>query len=499
MKSDVATSITKNTSVMMGSQMITWVSSFVLMLFLPRYLGSEDYGKLYLAISIGTMFQIVIDFGGNYLIPKGVARCPEDASQLATNCVGVRMVLWFGSLVTMAILGHFAGYTAEVQILIIILGIAKLWECVGGVFRNCIQGFEAMEYSSIAAIGERVVLMLAAVTALVLGAHSVIIAVIMAISTLVGSALNFRYFRRFVPRMGRIQWDAVKMLMKRGLPYFLYSVFATIYYRIDAVMLSLMVPGVVVGWYGAAHRFFDIFMFLPSIFTTAIFPILSRLSMKEDETQVQTTTKSIEFIVLAGIPISVIVFGYAEHVIQFFFGLQEYAPSVTILKIFSLGLLLVYIDMVLGTTLFATDKQRQWTVVAFAALLLNPIMNYFMIPYTQTHLSNGGIGAAIATLITELAVFIAAVALVPKSILGALNIPVLLKGAAAGGLMAISAALMTHSGIPWMGQGMIACGIYVLSLLLSKTLNPKEIGFLKRFFSLRNLRRVFFPEKEFVS
>src|ERR1043166_4872390 len=108
MRLGVATSITKNTTVMMSSQLITWVSSFVLMMFLPRYLGSEEYGRLYLAISVGMIFQIIIEFGGSYFIPKEVSRYPERAASLATNFTGIRSVLWVCSIIFMMVLAYVA-------------------------------------------------------------------------------------------------------------------------------------------------------------------------------------------------------------------------------------------------------------------------------------------------------------------------------------------------------------------------------------------------------
>ena len=77
MSQEIARSIARNTGVMMFSQVITWMSSFVLMLFLPRYLGSEEYGRLYLAISIALIAQMVIEYGGPYFLAKEVS-CSRD-------------------------------------------------------------------------------------------------------------------------------------------------------------------------------------------------------------------------------------------------------------------------------------------------------------------------------------------------------------------------------------------------------------------------------------
>ena len=74
MSLDIAKSVTKNMAVMTGTQVITYISSFILMIFLPRYLGPEDYGRLYLGISITGIFTIFIEFGCRYSIAKAVSR-----------------------------------------------------------------------------------------------------------------------------------------------------------------------------------------------------------------------------------------------------------------------------------------------------------------------------------------------------------------------------------------------------------------------------------------
>ena len=81
MISDVSKSVSRNFSVMFGAQIITWLSGFVLLYFLPRYLGAQDFGRLYLALSIQMILGLLIDFGGNYLIPKEVARVKRVAKR----------------------------------------------------------------------------------------------------------------------------------------------------------------------------------------------------------------------------------------------------------------------------------------------------------------------------------------------------------------------------------------------------------------------------------
>jgi O-antigen/teichoic acid export membrane protein len=476
---------------MMGSQVVTWVSTFILMLFLPRYLGSVEYGRLYLAISVTMIFQIIIDFGGSYFIAKEISRSRDHAPSVMMNSIGLRSLLWVISMIIMVVLALIFQYSGFVISLIMILGVAKLWEGTGRVFTSGFQGFEMMQYPSLAGIVERVFITSTGIAALLLGANALGIAILMAVSTFLNFAVISRSMRRVIPHLPKIQWSESARLLKIGLPYFLYSVFAVIYYRIDAVMLSLMTPEAVVGWYGAAYRFFDILMFLPSIFSMAVFPVLSRLKSEGGNELARITRKSLDLMIIAGIPISILIFAFSPEIIQLFFGLKEYGPSVHLLKIFSVGLLMIYIDFILSTAIFASDKQRQWTMVALGALLLNPALNYFLIPYTQTMSGDGGIGAAIATLVTEFFVLTMALIVMPKEILKGYTVSVQLKGFAAGLVMILCMWYLRSTGIPWILQGMIGAGIYVGGLIILKVFNSSEIGFVKNFFVFRNLKSIY--------
>ncbi|MGH2566940.1 MAG: oligosaccharide flippase family protein, partial [Bacteroidota bacterium] len=279
MNQTIAHSLAKNTTVMMSSQLITWVSSFILMLVLPRSLGSEEYGRLYLAMSFTLMFQILIDFGGPYYIAKEIARGRGQALTLVVHSLALRLLLWVVSLATMIVFCHAVDYSSKVTTLILILGVAKLWESATRVFNSSFQGFEMMEYVSVGSVTERVSVTVACLVMLMMGADVVAIAVVMAFSTLLNFSVEAVFARKlFLRSIPGIQWRAVGELAKKGIPYFLYAIFAVVYYRVDAVMLSLMTTDIVVGWYGVAHRFFDVLMFLPSILATVVFPVLSRLN-----------------------------------------------------------------------------------------------------------------------------------------------------------------------------------------------------------------------------
>lgn len=475
MSREIARSVTKNTAVMMGSQAVTWISSFILMMFLPRYLGSEAYGRMFLAMSVTSIFQIFIEFGGHYYITKFVARDKNATPFIFVHSIALRFILWLISLVLTLGFAYLAGYPSAVNMLLFIFTVSKLWEEITNVVHRCFQGHEMMKYAAVGNITERAFLMIAGVSALMLGASVVTIGVIMSVATLLNFIACSRFIPKIIPSFPSVSLAEVRKLAIESVPYFLWSLFGVVYYRIDAVMLSFMAPESVVGWYGAAYRFFDIVMFLPSIVNTAIYPVFSRLWSDKSDSLARTVQKSLDFIILAGIPISIGGALFADRIVWLFYGVKEFGPTIVLLQIFFAGILLVYINFILMPLIFASDKQRRSSVIAFLAMLLNPLLNLFMIPYFQSRHGNGGIGASFATLITECFLLVCSVIALPKSMFSFMNLGVIVKGLVAAAAMTGSIFLLRDVNAPWTFQMIVAAIVYPAALLLLKAVGKDEL------------------------
>ncbi len=498
MNRDIATSVAKNTTIQFGQQLVTWASSFVLMLFLPRYLGPERYGRLYLAEMVAMIFIIVVAYDGRIGIAKQVSRNREEAGEILVNSLGFRVLFWFGSLTGMVAFSLIAGYPPPVVIMIAIFGLEMLWVAGRAVYAGVFLGFENTTYTAVSAIAERVFVSAFGITALLMGADEVGIAVIMAVGTLINFLICAVLLKRLVPALPRFSWPRARKLIKDGFPFLMWTIFGVVYYRIDTVMLSLMSPEKVVGWYGAAYKFYDVLVFLPSIFSIAVLPVMAKLYGKENMLLARTSQKGMNFIFLTGVPISIGCYLFSTEIIGFLFGLESYTPSILNLKLFSAGLLLLYIDMVLASAIIAVDKENKLALVAAVAVVVNVVLNYFMIPYTQTHLNNGGAGAAIATMVTEFFVLVCSLLILPKEIFAGFRKDVLIKSLLGSGAMGCFIVLLRNvfPSIQWILLALGAGVFYAGVLLLMKTFSAKEIEFIRQFTNPRNLRNVLSGRKE---
>jgi O-antigen/teichoic acid export membrane protein len=487
---DVVKSVAKNTSVMFSQLLITWSSSFILMLFLPRYLGPVEYGRLFLASSISAIFGVFVQYGGTYLVAKDVARSLKSTPQILVDAASLRFVFGIIAFAGMVIFSVLVEYTPEVKVLLLIFGVGFLFQGSQTVLNGCYQGREQMEYNAAGAIAERVFECIVAVAALLMGAKAIVIAIVGVVGGLLNFLVLLRLSKRIVAPLPRINWAGVFGRIKNGAPYFLFVVFSSIYFRIGSVMLSKLAPEEVVGWYGGAYKLFESLNFAPVVFSTALYPILSRMWNEKEQTHKRTTQKSLEIVIIIAVPVSIGVIAFAEKMIQIFYGLTGYTHSVPVLQLLSCGFLFLFIDMILGTLLLSSDKQRSQSLLALFAIPVSIGLNFLLIPYCQAHFGNGGLGAAVSTGLTEFFIMLGMLSLIPRGILEGFRFSVVIKCLSSGILMGGFILLCVSLGLPWIVVALMSAAVYVTSIFVMRTFEPVEEDFFRSMLTLKNLRNI---------
>jgi acetyltransferase-like isoleucine patch superfamily enzyme len=184
----------------------------------------------------------------------------------------------------------------------------------------------------------------------------------------------------------------MRNLVMQSIPFLIYGVIGVIYYRIDTVFLQAMTSTSVVGTYGAAYRLFDTLVFLPNIVIVAVmYPVMAKLSVNSERQMKVAIEKSVNFLLVAGIPVMVGMIVAAPNIIGYLYHNNQFTPSVPILQALAPGLAILYLNSVWTTALMSLKMERQLPWIAGAALLFNVIGNVLLIPRL------GGVGAAIVT------------------------------------------------------------------------------------------------------
>jgi O-antigen/teichoic acid export membrane protein len=491
---DTMRGVARNTSIMFLQQIITWSSTLVLLMFLPRYLGPIEYGRLFLVVSISGIFLIFVEFGAKLELTKAVSRSKENTAQLFVNAMALRLVLWAMSLAGVFVFTRIADYPVEVTTMLIIAGVGLAFDTATTCLYACYQGNEQLHYTSLGIIVKRLFISLVGVIALLAGADALIVLIVLVIGSILNALVLISFSKKIITSIPQIEWRTIPNQIKKGLPYFLLIAFSTISYRIDSIMLSKMSPENVVGWYGAAYRLYDSLTFFPHLISVALYPVLSRLWKSEDDIHRRAATRSLEYVVILGVMLCAGVLSFGREVVHLLYGLPSYEQSIAILQILVCGLLFLYVDMLIGTVLLSSDKQKQQTLLALAGIPINMGLNFFLIPLFQNSQGNGGIGAAMATVLTELCFMIALLFLTPAGIVKGFRGGILAKSLFAALCMFASISLMEPF-VPWLVQLPVSLLIYVAAMLATKTFELEERKFLYSVFavsSIKDLKRTLF-------
>ena len=462
--------IAKNAGVLMISQLVTWLLTLALTIFLPRYLGAVAVGKLNLAHSLWAIAAIVIAFGLDTFLTKEIARQPERTSELLGNTLVLRAGLYVIAFALMIGYGQLAGYPAETALVIVIVGVATLfWQSIGAV-QAALQGLEQMQYMTVGNIAGKAVNTVLGIALLLMGQSVYVIAGVSTLAALTSLGLQLYFLNKLYRVRLTFNRREAARLLRAGLPYLMSGVFLVVYMQVDIVIISWLVDERTIGWYGAADQLFGTLLFIPTVFMAAIFPTLSRLYAAGADNLSRLMRKSFDLLLVLSIPIGLGVLVVADPLVVLLFG-PDFAGSGPILALLGIVLILTYQNMLIGQFLISIDRQNVWTVVMAIATVATIPIDLVAIPWCLAQFGNGAIGGAISFIVTELGMLLIGLKLLPKGSLGRSNIVTALKAVLAGGLMVAATwwARPYFIGLP-IAIGMV---VYTAAVLLLRVV-PKD-------------------------
>jgi O-antigen/teichoic acid export membrane protein len=421
-----------NTAIMLVAQVITWAATLLTTAVLGARLGVDGFGTLYLAMSFGLLFSVLVEFGLNQQLVRAIARDRDLAGPYLVNAIAIKLALALVAYLAILALIYLLGYSAEARQVIAIYALILAFNGISTTFTAVYQGTQHVIYAAVGSIIEKVLVCALAVVLLWLGFGVVAMAAVFVAGAAAGALWQGMYLQRVARIELRLNRAVIGALVRNAIPFFAFWVLGSLYYRLDTILLSKLTDAAVLGWYGAAYRLFDTLVFLPSIVASAIlFPILAQLSTQSRPSLRRAMSKGLDIILIVGMPISVGLFMLAEPIIQFIYRKPEFLNAVPALQWLAIGLVLLYVNSILGVSLVSLNEERKLTKMAGLALVLNLSLNLALIPRFQH------VGAAATTAATEGFILIYLLAVLPRGLLARSTLGVLVKAGIASAAMSL--------------------------------------------------------------
>jgi O-antigen/teichoic acid export membrane protein len=389
--------VLKNAAALSVASVLSKAISAVVAISVARYLGPETFGEYSVALAFASTFILFADFGlSNYMVQEG----SRDESVLPLFLGNTLLFKVFTLLVVyalMLVLMHPASFNQSIQSMIIVFGLASGLNALDSTVYNYFQAKQQMYYAAFYQFLSTFLIGALTILVVVEKGNVVMITVSQLVTAVLISLMLYAHLRRHI----RLQFDFYRLIemLKLGLPYGIAVIFLYVYFQIDMVMLALMRSPFEVGIYSAAYRLIAILLLIPGIVTSVLYPILFQLGVESKQKHQETIEKIFKVLSAVGIPGSVLLFVLANPLLTWLYK-NRFPQSIPIMMLLSWFFALECLSFSLGDVLTTTNRQWTRAKIQGGAALLNIAINLYAIP------RYGIYGASVATLITELYVFI---------------------------------------------------------------------------------------------
>jgi len=460
--------ISKNLFVLLISDIFVNILSLILIVFIARFLGDVGLGKYSFAFSFVGLFTIISDFGLGSLMIREIAKDKRNTQRYFSNVLTIKLILLFIVLV-LPIITIVLTESGEIITLVTIASFATVLLHFSWFLRWLIQSYELMQYESLIKILEKLFVFAFVLFALFFGSGIIGVFFGIAIAYLISALFSYRYSRKIAKFKPAVDFKFWKQLFKNGIPFWMTGVFMLILFRIDTVMLSYMKDFATVGWYNAAYKLVEGLLFIPIVFTTAIYPTMSRFYVENKKYLKELLRRAFKYLVILAIPIGIGTTMLSERIILFLYK-EQFTNSIFALQILIWAGMLLFVNHLLGNFLNAINRQRYFTYSAAIAALLNIILNALLIPKYSY------VGAAAATIATQIASMIFLYHHVPKSYRPSI-IKTTIKPLISGILMAVFIFYFSWLALWWIIP--FAAVVYFAVLFAIKSLWKEDIVLIK--------------------
>lgn len=451
--------------------MIGYVLAFFYTLYSARYLGTSNFGIISFATAIAGLFAIFTDLGLSTLTIREVARDKSQTAKYLGNHGSIKLILSITTMILLILyvnLGHFDGMT---HLVVYIIGSSVIIDAFGGTFTSMFRAYEQMEYQSIAEIINAIIMFAGVMICIFMNLGVIGIAMIYLISSIVVMIYNFLMCSR---NYGLIHFQHDfsfwKHLIWTAFPLAITSIFALISFKMNTIMLNMLTTNSVVGEYTAAFNLMQALIFIPTVYSTAILPLFSKLYVDSQEMLDYAYKKSLKYMSLLSVPISMGTMILARKIILFMYG-PGYINTVPILELIIWALPAIFLSYILGNSIASINKQHETVKATFLCLILSTIGNYILISFLS------GIGAAIITILNEVSMVIFYVYIMYKSGYSVPIIDVIVRPLIASVIMGVVIYVLDLNLFLSVFVGVI---VYIVMLFALKTFNTDDYRILQQ-------------------
>ena len=472
---DTITRIAKNSVMVLLAKAVQISAGFVLISAIPRYLGASSFGDYAFIKTFVTFMMAFTYFGLQEILIREIAKDKVNAAKYLGGALLIRsltsLIIISGALVINGIVETAPWVAWAINIAI----LGEIFLSYSMIFVSVFKAFEQMEYEFFFQFLASVLLLCLTLAVIYFNAGFIWLFVAAAMASFARALFSIYFCNRKIVRPTlRIDVALCKYLIKEGFfvgaaVFLLQAVF-----KIDVLILGLLKSPAEVAFFYAPHNLVLQIGMLAAAFTSALFPVLSRIAAENDfDKLIFTSEKILKIFLLFTLPLSMFCTIFGGEITVLIFG-KDFLPAVISMQILIWTVSFLFAETFVHFALTSLNKQKYSAVSALCGFMTNLILDLIMIPYY------GYVGACIATVFSYFLMCGISFYFLFRE-LGSLNIGRIIIKPITCTLFAGAAMLL----IKKMDVGLITFGIltlftYGFSLLLFRAFSAEDLAILKR-------------------
>jgi O-antigen/teichoic acid export membrane protein len=373
--------------------------------------GSQEYGIYYALFNFSFLLNILLDFGITNFNNKNIAQNNHLLNKHLSSIIVLRFMLSIAYMLVTLIAGLIIDYNIVQLQILFVLAFNQVLLSLILYLRSNLAGLHLFKTDSFISILDRLIM-------------------IMICGSLLWGNITDKKFQiewyiygqtvayaltaliTFVivmdkAKLKKIKWNLAffLMILKKSYPYAVLVLLMTFYNRIDAVMLERMLPDGArqSGIYASAYRLLDASNMIAFLFASLLLPIFSRMIKQKDSLD-EMVKLAFSLLIVPAVIVAAGSFFYRKDLMELLYheNLEEAAKVFGMLMSCFVAISTTYI---FGTLLTANGNLKELNLMAASGMLVNIILNYFLIP---PYLA---VGSAMVSLLTQFLIAISQVLL----------------------------------------------------------------------------------------
>lgn len=384
-----------NAGWLVGDKVLRLGVGLLVMVWVARYLGPEQYGKWNYGIAFATLFGSFATLGLDSIVVRDLVHNPDKASAILGTTFALKMVAALVAILIIAVcISIFRPGDTEL-IVITVLSAGAFFFQASNIIDFYFQAGIRSKYSVLAQ--NAAFLLMAAVKYVLLQLKAPLIQFVWA--TLAEAALTAVFmFIAFNAQKNTVkQWRfdrsyALKVL-KDGFPLIWSGLAVSIYYKIGLVMLGQMRGDKETGIYSAATKISELWYFVPVALAASVFPSLVEKFKHSRQEYLMASQKFYDAMFLLALVVALGITAVGPKAASILYGAQ-YEGVAPILLLHIWAGLFVCLGLASSNNLTSQGLQKYGLYRTAIGCLSNVALNFVLIPLY------GGLGAAAATVVS---------------------------------------------------------------------------------------------------